>query len=328
MIDTISIQVKLNVKHYSLLKEKIEENELPLTYIQNYYKKEKQVSYVGNFNEYSVRYDPKWNYIFIHVNPRHILKHTPSEKDCTEIENKVIDFLKNKLFLCDITPSMLEINRIDYKVDYKTKNEEEMQIFYDLKSIATDKIGNIIKTEYATAVTFNPKNGYTQVMTYNKEEEQRKKHLNKNYKSKGQENYYGVIRTECRIKNRKLNYYKKKRTKHLKNYLNEEMATMFFEKYVTKVWFSSPFYRIDIALDKIKKSSSITDNMKGKLCLLIYIIHYGGFSFAKYWYCSYYTSRTFDSHIKLLEKMGINPLTFSEKYSQEKMENFSVRKKA
>ena len=106
------------------------------------------------------------------------------------------------------------------------------------------------------------------------------------------------------------------------------MATMFFEKYVTKVWFSSPFYRIDIALDKIKKSSSITDNMKGKLCLLIYIIHYGGFSFAKYWYCSYYTSRTFDSHIKLLEKMGINPLTFSEKYSQEKMENFSVRKKA
>lgn len=328
MIDTLTFQFHLNHETNSCLIQDIKYAKVGLRK-QDYVYGEKQYGkYVGGFEPFSVWYDSITRYILVTFNPKLILKKTPTSIDCDNIEKTVINFFEKTFKISINNVEDWYLNRIDYKVDYKIKSNTEKEVIYDLMKLTPKKLGKVVKKIFDTAVSYNPRNGYTQVMTYDKERQLVKISYEEAIaKGLDKDGFKGVMRTEVRIKNRKLNYNKRTwgLTKDLANYLQEDMAQYYFDKYVTKIWFSEPFYRIDIALKKIKFADILTLNMKQKLCNLITRIYYHGITNAEEHYKEIFTLETFKSHIKKIRCLGINPLTFNSKYNIEKMENFSIR---
>lgn len=200
--------------------------------------------------------------------------------------------------------------------------------------------------------------GYAQVITYDKEAERK---VSVKYEDivGADDNFEKIIRTEVRIKNRKLNYYKCNHdwglAKELSNYLDPGMKAYFFKQYAEKVWFSEDFYRIDVALDMIEKDVNLSSKMKKKLCKVLQKINTCGYSEAQKYYgrlkrknqiqkassrgasknyikslkqkkLGYLDFGTFSSYINQIRKLGINPLTFDEHFTLEKLSNFAKYK--
>lgn len=171
--------------------------------------------------------------------------------------------------------------------------------------------------------------------------------------------FKGIFRTEVRIKNKKLNYYKYNGnwslSKDLGNYLNKDMKKYIFKQYAEKIWFAEPFYRIDVALDLIRNNAELKDNTKRKLCAVLKSIRRIGYTRTRNSYgnmkrfddiqkaiktglSSKYIENlrkeklngsdftTFNNYIKKIRELGINPLTFSRHYELEKIENFAKYK--
>lgn len=149
--------------------------------------------------------------------------------------------------------------------------------------------------------------------------------------------YKDVIRTEVKVKNGKLNSNKsqdknnnkgKIRTKDLENYYNYEALGLYYTKTIIKIFGTEPFYRLDIALDKIQKNSQLKDSMKFKLCTLLKLINEKGYTRAKQVWIDTFSISTFNSHIKKIKTLGINILTFNtelngEVIAYEKIPNFT-----
>lgn len=149
--------------------------------------------------------------------------------------------------------------------------------------------------------------------------------------------YKDVIRTEVKVKNGKLNSNKsqdknnnkgKIRTKDLENYYNYEALGLYYTKTIIKIFGTEPFYRLDIALDKIQKNSQLKDSMKFKLCTLLKLINEEGYTRAKQVWIDTFSISTFNSHIKKIKTLGINILTFNtelngEVIAYEKIPNFT-----
>ena len=76
--------------------------------------------------------------------------------------------------------------------------------------IASENLGKVVKTLYISAITYNPKNGYVELIVYDKEMERKLAIRYDDYISDDSvdKDFKGIIRIEVRIKNRKLNYYK------------------------------------------------------------------------------------------------------------------------
>lgn len=170
------------------------------------------------------------------------------------------------------------------------------------------------------------------------------------------DDFKGIFRTEVRIKNRKLNYYKYNEKwnlpKELKKYLREDMKKYVFKQYAEKVWFAEPFYRIDIALNLIRNNPNIINSTKTKLCDVLKSIRRNGYTKTRnnYGYLKRFNNiqkaiksgfstkyienlkneklcstdfATFDNYIKKIRELGINPLTFSRHYDLEEISNFA-----
>lgn len=334
MIDTITIQFNLNYEVNQFVQKGIGHYIIPLSY-QPFINGKRQFGiYTGSsFPFSSIRFDARHGYVQIMISSIPLLGHEATSNDVSTIEESVISFFEGFFHTPIQYVDGITLNRIDYKVDYRVKSSTETKIFYDLLSIAPAKFNGVVKSQRKTAVKYCPKTGYIELISYDKEKELRNKLRKKSPEevfasNESLENYMGVIRTEVRVKNRKLNYNKKSwgLTKELSNYLQEDLADFYFEKYAEKVWFSEPFYRIDIAIEKIKIDGNIKGKMKEKLCALILRIHVYGFTKAQEFYENKYSKATFNSHIKRIRSMGINPLTFSQMYDIEKMSNFALRR--
>lgn len=202
------------------------------------------------------------------------------------------------------------------------------------------------------------KNGYIEVIIYDKEMERKLGIRYDDYISCNDvdQNFKGIFRTEVRIKNRKLNYYKYNEkwalSKDLGNYLSEDMKQYFFKQNAEKVWFSEDFYRIDVALNLIRNNDGLKDNMKKKLCDVLKSIRRNGYTRTRNNYGNMkrvddiqkaikaglspkYIEKlrteklcssdfvTFNSYIRRIRVLGINPLTFSRHYELERIENFA-----
>ena len=152
--------------------------------------------------------------------------------------------------------------------------------------------------------------------------------------------YKNTFRTEVRIRNGKLNANKQKKnstwggkSKTLGTYYNDESTTEIYNSYIPRIFGTNDFYRIDVALDKIKNSTQFKYVMKKKLCKLLEMINKGGYTAAKKVWEHKYSGSTFRNHIKLIESIGINALTFNMiidgvKIKREFIKNFTSLRNA
>lgn len=360
MLDTITMQVNLTCNGNSKFLEEVRKGKR--TYLErstyNRGKKRKHLCYIGGIAPFSLFYNASCRYICITFNPKLIIGRYPTNTDVDNIEQEVKDFMLDKLKLASYYVKNITLNRIDYNLDYCISSEEERQIIYDLMKIAPENLGKVVKTLYVSAITYNPKNGYVEVIVYDKERERKLAIRYDDYIScdDGEEDFKGIFRTEVRIKNRKLNYYKYNEnwglSKELSNYLREDMKEYFFKQNAEKIWFAETFYRIDVALDLIRNNPQLKDNMKRKLCDVLKSIRRNGYTRTRNSYANMkriddiqkaiktglsakYIENlrteklggsdfaTFNNYIKKIRELGINPLTFSRHYELGKIDNFA-----
>ena len=326
MIHTVTLNYNLTFSGNSNVLQRAKTGDLKnkFSYIRENYKKLKQITYCAGYPPISVFYNYTYHYINVTLDPRIVLEHKPIADDYKAIEQYCSKFIKNTLQIDDRYVKKVTLNRIDYNIDYKIKNDEEREIIYSLMKKCRNDLYKVVKSFFKSAITYNPEEGWVEIITYDKEMEEIQRYSYEDIivLNKDELEYVGVFRTEVRIKNAKLNYNKTVSLgleKDLSNYLCEYMKEMYWKKYAEKVWFSEDFYRLDKAIE-IVKNSNLKDNMKKKLCALLRKINKYDYSQAR---SSYKCDDTFRNHIKIIRSLNVNPLTFENTFKLEKMENFA-----
>lgn len=247
---------------------------------------------------------------------------------------------------------LVEINRCEYKNDYRLKSTDEKFAAMDIFRIVAEKRRRTIKGQYKylnrTNCTYsNENNNYVSITSYFKEYERLEKE-----NIAGAEKYKNILRTEVKLKNKHLNDMKKTRDKTLAQYFKEEVAQEYFQKYIEPIFYTDPyFYRLDIAKDIIqnyqpgekqddkKQEESQEDNQKVKqeeqlqipqfkknrLCKFLTEINELGITAVK----EKYADETFRDYSNTIRALGISILCFSPVINGtviqiEKMENFTL----
>lgn len=172
---------------------------------------------------------------------------------------------------------------------------------------------------------------YLEICLYNKDKETENK-IKKGKANKAEKKKYkNIFRTEVKIKNLKLNANKnsgKILNKALETYYNDETTKYLYSNPIKKIFGENKFYRIDIALDIIERNEKMRKSTKNKLQELLKLINLCGFTSARKYWVEKYSEVTFRNHIKKIEALGINVLTFDKEIDgieikAEKMENFT-----
>lgn len=174
-------------------------------------------------------------------------------------------------------------------------------------------------------------NSYMEICLYNKDREIKNKRKDGKATEEDEKRFENVFRTEVKAKNLKLNTNKssgKMPDKKLETYYNEKVTTEIYSKPIKRIFGENDFFRIDIALDILEKNEKIRKSTKNKLRQLLILINQKGFSKAKKYWCKRYSEVTFRNHIKKIETLGINVLTFDKeidgiKIEKEKIKNFT-----
>ena len=357
-VDTITLQYNFypyaNYEFYRKVKNKKVKN---FHYIPKNYSKRNIISYCSGIAPFSLYYNFTHSYINVTVKPIIILKHFPVDDDCNAIENACNKIIYEDLKIPKSYIRSVTLNRIDFNVDYRISSDEVREIIYNLMSKTRDKLGRVVKTIFKTAIRYLPEGGYVEIITYDKEIEQILKYRYEDYEYvENLEQFKGVFRTEVRIKNKKLNQNKRAKnwglSKDLCNYLLSDMKAYYWKQYAEKIWFTEPFYRIDVAVKLIKHNKTLTNATKIKLVKVLKKINKDGFAKTKEFYaykkrekqicvaksrgstnetlsniknkklCSEDYS-TFNNYIKKIRSLGINPLTYDKEFKLEKIDNFS-----
>lgn len=238
---------------------------------------------------------------------------------------------KKKIRLClgsiSKQSDLVEINRIEFKNDYKLKVYDEQLAAQDIFRIAADSSNGYTKTleRYTTRTncTYSSKSNTSVAITcYFKEYERLE-----DGDIVGAERYKGILRTEVKLKNKHLNYKKKHNNidKTLVNYFKKEVAQNYFNQYVKPIFYTERFYRLDIAQLKIYKNELLKDFEKDRLYEFLVKINKFGITEVK----DKYDDDTFKEYIKKIRKIGVNPLCFSpvidgKEITIEKMDNFTL----
>ena len=153
-------------------------------------------------------------------------------------------FKINEKYLNNINSSK-KLGRIDYKRDYRYKDEEVYEMIIHIIKIAPDAIvrNNYYKdykanNERAYIVVYKSKSNRTaEFVIYDKQKERMQKYVNKQISNCSGDEYidehFQTIRFEVRIFNQKLNALKGKGIpKEIASYKNKEMAERLFNFYL------------------------------------------------------------------------------------------------
>jgi len=179
---------------------------------------------------------------------------------------------------------------------------------------------------------------YIEIIIYDKEKETKYRVEKGRISQQEICKYENTIRVEVKIKNGKLNSnksYDKKmnkdviRSKELNNYYNENAVYEYYCKRAKRIFGTEKFYRIDVALNIVSNSNELSNNIKEKLCSLLKLVNKEGLTKAKKIWSDTFSSSTFNNHVKKLNELGINIITFDEyidntKVYYEYIPNFSL----
>ena len=294
---------------------------IPLNYDRFYYKAYKFSAGVDGYTIYYSHYKYRDDYVCVTLQHKVI-----EEKTCKQIYEDAVIILDS----IGINTSLLELddrlNRIDLKWDYKARNILEINAFFNAISKSRDSFNSIDKINYTTAIKYKPVGSSTEIIIYDKWAEMNARKKKRSHVDLDISIYENVIRTEIRLKSKRLynnSQGKMGLRKNLSEYFNEKVIDECFKKYVEPIFYSEPFFRIDYAIIAITHNDSLTEIEKEKLCYLVTEINKKGYSEAKrtYKYCD----DTFDKHINLLRKIGINPLTFNKNFDIGIIPNFTKK---
>ncbi len=266
---------------------------------------------------------------FFHISTADIVKYkvvkTPTSK--IRVRCKSGKYITKKIGGNKIHQDLVEINRIEYKNDYKLKVYDEQLATQDIFRIASDTAngadkGRWIYSNRTNCTYSSEKNNHVSITCYFKEYERLE-----NGDIAGAERYKGILRTEVKVKDHHLNYKKDVRDKTLANYFKEEVAQEYFTNYIEPVFYTEHFYRLDVALDKITDDTKLKLSKldKRRTCSFITEINQFGISEVE----SKYSNKTFKKYIAIIRGLRINPLCFSpvidgKEITIEKMDNFTL----
>lgn len=175
---------------------------------------------------------------------------------------------------------------------------------------------------------------YIEITLYNKTKEIEQKIASGEMPESVLKKFINIFRTELKVKNGKLNSNKQKQlfdSKELETYYNLETITKLYHKTILRIFGINDFYRIDIALKKIRNAMYMRDTTKKNLCRLIRLVNEKGYTEAKKIWIEKYCEATFRNQVKKIESLGINILTFDKKINGqivdiEKIKNFTLLK--
>lgn len=295
---------------------------------------EVQVYYINTtYKDFPIYYDPRKRHFNIMV--QHLSLLGKAEE---EIINDIRGIFQNYFGLSDEYLNNLKkavkLSRIDFKRDYRYKDEQHLSLIKFIVEIATDSIvrNNYQKLdekdEHPEIEDFDdieymkkyksPSNKTAEFVIYDKQLEQESKFRQGKITQDELDYYERVLRFEVRIKNRKLNSSKKKDgiSKNIDNYKDENVADELFSQYAELVFFKEPFYRLDVAkrIIRNKDLSEVSQYKKDTFRKLLNAINEKGFTRAKQ---EYEYPSMFNSHIAELRSLNINPLTFNETWTDK-----------
>ena len=169
---------------------------------------------------------------------------------------------------------------------------------------------------------------YMELCLYNKTKEIELKILEGKAFETEKERFENVFRTEVKIKNGKINSNiskEKMKDKSIETYYNKKNTTELYNSPVQKIFGLNDFYRIDVALKIIDRNKNIRKKTKIKLKLLLRKINKLGYTDAKKYWVEKYSEVTFRNHIKKIEALGINVLTFDRKINGLEVERETIK---
>ncbi len=213
-----------------------------------------------------------------------------------------------------ILHDLVEINRCEYKNDYRLKADDEKIAIMDIFRIISDTVRGADKGQYkysnrTNCIYKSNRNNHVSITCYFKEYERLE-----TGDLEGAEKYKGLIRSEVKLKNAHLNYKRRTMDKTLANYFKDEVAQKYFQKYLEPIFYTEDFHRLDIALEKIRNYKPeneedlvLKDYEKERLSSFITDINRDGITAVR----SKHDGDTFKKYIKKIRQLGINPLCFS-----------------
>lgn len=224
---------------------------------------------------------------------------------------------------------LIETTRMEYKNDRRLEVKDEELAAIDIFRITADNRNRNTKVQRKyinrTNCSYeNDKNRNVTINCYFKEYERLEEG-----DIEGANKYKNILRTEVKVKNSHLHYQKRyyKIPKTFRNYFSVEMAQKYFKKYIEPIFYTEPFYRLDVAILEIYRQQTLPDFKKDRLAQFLTTINEIGITDAK----ECYDISTFDDYIKTIRALNINPLCFSpiidgKKIAIKQMENFTVFK--
>ena len=303
--------------------------------VKGKYKREKQIYHINyTLKDYNFYYNPRTYYLNIMIGHSALLGNAKYE-----IMNNIRDIFQNYFGLEDKYLKNLNratsLGRIDYKRDYRYKDEQHLSLIKFIVDIAPDTIGNgnykklDERDEHLDIEDFDDieymkkykstSNKTAEFVIYDKQLEQECKFRKGKITQEELDYFEKVIRFEVRIKNGKMNSLKTYKNwtldKDIDNYKDENVADELFNHYAEQSFFKEPFYRLDYAIRLIYNSGE-KPNMRKKLVKLIKSINEKGYTKAKQEYEYKYS---FAEHIERLRKLGINPLTFRDTWTDKEV---------
>ena len=354
--EKLKSKLYLDKKNAEIRKREIQRNDYEVKRVidkllEGKRRKEKSVYWKGKYGSYSFCYNETWNSLIVTLG-HELIKNYTSEEIIANTRQAVINYFG----LAEEQIGKITLQRIDIKKDYRCKNKEEKEIIKCLVEKARDKLYTMVKelieddedgyivkfiargkSENSEEKETKKGSGYTEIIIYDKEKERKNKRATEEEIKK----YKNVVRIEVKIKNKNLNSIEHKRQKKdneewetrkdLSKYYNDKFTSKYFSKYIERIFGTNKFYRIDIALQKIEQNKKLKDKKKKKLCKLLKLVNSVGYTKAETIWVKKYCKATFLAEKALIEKMGINILTFNEEINGKQIkakyiDNFTLLK--
>ena len=291
----------------------------------------------SKYKDYSFHYRSNTKCLFIQLPHHHVLG-TDQEIIIRQVKQVMKEHFNITQEYIDKLDDYILLSRIDYKRDYRYHDLEEYSLIREIVDRVATR--SIVSDNYKFEVKENTENKYmiayksssnrtVEIVCYNKDKEQLNRYKKKKIDLSTYKSSTNLIRFEVRIKNLKLNSlnYRDGTTKEICNYKNKETADKLFSEYIEKIYFTEPFYRIDVALKKVKENK-IRQDVKDNLCNVLVSINEKGYSETRRIY-SKSNSKTgkpnyskFNRYINKLIELKINPLTFSMTWLDEQITTY------
>lgn len=299
----------------------------------------------SKYKDYSFHYRSNTKCLFIQL-PHHYVLGTDQDIIIRNIKEVMKEHFNITQDYIDKLDDYILLTRVDYKRDYRYHDLQEYSLIREIvdrvatRSIVRDNYKFDVKenTEDMYMIAYKSSSNRTvEVVCYNKDKEQLNRYNNKKIDLSTYKSSTNLIRFEVRIKNLKLNSLKHRdgTTKEICNYKNKDTADELFSEYIEQIYFSEPFFRIDVALKKVKEIK-IRQDVKDNLCKVLLSINKIGYTATRRIYGK--TKKEdgkpnyskFNRYINKLRELKINPLTFSKTWldgqqtTYEQIPNFTA----